>query len=187
MTYNRPETNEFNTYVFDLDGTLHGGGLHRAYLSMRDRNSPCLRELLILLNGRLILFTGSGRENAEESLRQLGVLDLFEKGDGQQNIFTNEESGLWGNHGIKSVPETYADLAKAAGFDPAKAVYFDDNEEYGKAAEKAGLAAVNARFRGLEERLQKFLLCRGLPSGAMAESCELTCMGKARKCNGRNS
>jgi putative hydrolase of the HAD superfamily len=97
--------------------------------------SPELRDALMRLPGRRIVYTNGSRTHAENVMARLGVADIF---DGIYDIIAS-------GYRPKPSPEPYDDLISLYGIDPRRAVMVEDIHRNLVPAHAMGMATVLIR------------------------------------------
>jgi putative hydrolase of the HAD superfamily len=119
MHYHAIEPREFLDFVHDVDLS----GL---------RAAPPLRDRLLALPGRRLIFTNGDRPYAERVLEALDIADCFE--------------GMWDviamHYRPKPEPSAYTGLVDAFGFDPNRAVFIEDSARNLAPAKALGMQTV---------------------------------------------
>ena len=100
--------------------------------------NPALREALLKLSGRRIIFTNAPRYHAERVLERLGIADLF---DDIVDVIA------FGYH-PKPNMKAYRALLKQTGINPKTSAFFEDSERNLKVAARLGMRTVHIYDKG---------------------------------------
>ena len=116
-------------YTIEPEHFLHD--VHDVPMDSLEPN-PALREQLLRLPGRRIVFTNGAREYAGRVLQRLGVTDCFD------GVFAIEDADLT----PKPEPATFRHMIQRFGFEPRSAVFFEDTPRNLEPAKALGMATV---------------------------------------------
>ncbi len=119
MHYHAIEPREFLDYVHAVDMSVLA-------------DAPRLRDRLMALPGRRLIFTNADADYAARALAALGIADFFE--------------GMWDIHAMTYRPkpevEAYTGLIDAFAIDPARAVFVEDSARNLTPAKHLGMQTV---------------------------------------------